>query len=69
MKDLLLQNKKLLQAQEEKDQILVAIHASLPAIAKEATLLWAACIPDPDATIISGQPPALQGKLAPPLGE
>ena len=32
MKDLLLQNEKLMQAQEEKAQILVAIHASLPTI-------------------------------------
>ena len=54
MKDLLLQNKKLLQAQEEKIQILVAIPASLPAIAEKATLLWIAGVPNPDVAIITG---------------
>ena len=54
-KDLLLQNEKLIQAQEEKVQILVAIHASLPAIAEKAALLWAARVPDLDAAIIMGE--------------
>ena len=38
-KDLLLQNEKLMWVQEEKVKILVAIHSSLPVIAKEAALL------------------------------
>ena len=54
MKYLLLQNKKLMGEQEEKVKILVAICASLPVIAEEAALLWAAGVPDPDATIITG---------------
>ena len=52
MKDLL-QNEKLVQAQEEKVQILAAIHASLLAITEKATLLWAA-VPNLDAPIITG---------------
>ena len=43
-----------MQAQEEKVQILVAISASLPAIAKKDTLLWVPGVPDPDASIITG---------------
>ena len=54
MKDLLLQNKKLMWAQEEKIQILMAIHASLPVIAEEVALLQVAGVPEPDATIITG---------------
>ena len=53
-KDLLIQNEKLMWAHEEKVQILVAICASLPAIAEKATPLWAAGVPDPDAAIITG---------------
>ena len=54
MKDLLLQNEELVWAQEEKVQILVAICASLPAIAKKATLLQAAGVPNLDPAIITG---------------
>ena len=54
MKDFLLQNEKLVQAKEEKVQILVAIHASLLAIAQQTTLLWAAGVPNLDAVIITG---------------
>ena len=43
-----------MQAQEEKVQILAAIQASLPAITKKATLLWAAGVATPDAAIITG---------------
>ena len=43
-----------MKLQEEIVQILVAISASLPAIAKKAALLWAAGVPDPDASIITG---------------
>ena len=54
MKDLLLQNEKLMQAQEEKVEILVAIHASLPTIAETAAILPAAEVPNPDIAIITG---------------
>ena len=54
MKDHLLKNEKLMQAQEEKVQILVDICTSLPAITEKATLLWAARVPDPDAAITAG---------------
>ena len=40
-------------AQEEKVQILVAIHASLPAIAEKATLLLVAGVPALYAAIIT----------------
>ena len=40
-KDLLLQNEKLVQAQEEKAQILAAIHTNPPAITEKAILLGA----------------------------
>ena len=53
MKDHLLQNDKPMQAQEEKVQILVAIHTSLPAITKKATLLWPEEVPNPDAAVIT----------------
>ena len=39
---------------QEKVQILVAIHASLPAISEKAALLWAAGVPNSDAAIITG---------------
>ena len=54
MKYLLLQDEKLVQVQEEKVQILEAIHASLPAITEKAAILWAAGVPNPDAAIING---------------
>ena len=54
MKDLLLQNEKLIQAQEEKVHILVAICTSLPAIAEKATLVQAAGVPLSDAVFITG---------------
>ena len=44
-------------AQEEKVQILEAIHASLPVVAEKATLLQAAGVPNLDATIITGEAP------------
>ena len=69
MRDLLLQNKKLMQVQQEKAQILVAICASLPVIAEEATLLQVVGVPNPDATIITGVTPAPLGNLRPPLEE
>ena len=52
MKHLLLQNEKLMLAQE-KIKTLVAICASLPVIADEVALL-AAGVPEPDAAIITG---------------
>ena len=58
MKDLLLQNKKLVWVQEEKVQILAAIHASLLANAEKAVLLWAVGVPDLDAAIITGAAPS-----------
>ena len=67
MKDLLLQNEKLVWAKEEKVLILVAIHASLPAITEKAALLQTAGFPDLDAAIITGQPQAHQRNLEPPL--
>ena len=67
-KDILLQNEKLMQAQEEKVQILVAISTSLPAIAEKATLLQAAGVPNPDNSIITRQPLACQRNLGHPLG-
>ena len=42
LRDLLLQKEKLVWAQEEKFQILVAIHASLLAVTEKAVLLQAA---------------------------
>ena len=53
MTDLLLQNKKLLQVQERKVQILMAIHASLPAVAEDA-ILRAAGVPDANVAVITG---------------
>ena len=53
MKDLL-QNKKLVQAQEEKVEILVAIHTSLLTITEKVTLIQAAGVPNLDITIITG---------------
>ena len=53
MKDLLLQNEKLMLAQEEKVQILVAICASLLAITEKATLLQAAGVPSSDTATIT----------------
>ena len=52
MKDLLLQNEKLMQAQEEKVQILAAINTSLPTITKKATLLQVVGVPNHDASVI-----------------
>ena len=70
--DLLLQNKKLMWAQE-KVQILVAIHASLPVIAEKAALLWAAGVPKRDAAVImaattssSGEPGTSNGQITLP---
>ena len=53
MKDLLLRNKKLIQTQEEKVQILVAICVSLLAVAEKAILIWATGVPDSDVAIIT----------------
>ena len=49
-------------AQEEKIQILVAIHSSLPVITKETTLFWAAGVPDLDVTILMGATTSLSGE-------
>ena len=72
MKVLLLKNKKLLWVQEEKVQILAAIHAGLSIIAEEATLLLCAGVPDLDAPIItrattssSGEPGTSTGRVTP----
>ena len=43
-----------MQAQEEKVQILVAIHSSLPAVTEKATLLCAAGVLNPDTATITG---------------
>ena len=53
MKDLLLQNEKLLQVQEREIQILMAFHASLLAVAEEA-ILWATGVPGADVAVITG---------------
>ena len=49
-------------AQKEKVQILAAIQVSLPTITKEASLLWAAGVPDLGAAIISGVATSSLGK-------
>ena len=67
-KTLLLQNKKLVWAQEEKVQIFVAIHTSLPAITEKATLLQAAGVVNLDATIITGAASNSSEDLEPLLG-
>ena len=74
MKDLLLQNKKLMEVQEEKMKILAAIWASLLVIAEEVALLWAAGVPKQDAAIITGatisspREPGTLGSYSPSVG-
>ena len=63
MKDPLLLNKKLMWAQEEKVQILVAIPASLPVLAEEVTLLRLLEFLSWMLQSLLGLPPALQGNL------
>ena len=53
MKDLLLQNEKLLQVQERKVQILVVILTSLPVVTEEA-IFQSTRVPDADVAVISG---------------
>ena len=71
MKDLLLKNEKMMWAWKEQVQILVAICVSLPVIAEEVALLWAAGVTKPDATIImgitisSGEPGTSNGGITP----
>ena len=55
-------------AQEEKIQILVAIHASLPVIAEEVALLQAAGVPELDAAIITGAATSFPGELGTTTG-
>ena len=67
-KVLLLQKEKLVWTQE-KVQILVVIHASLPAIAKKAAVLQAAGVPNLDAAIITGAATSLsEGPRSAPEG-
>ena len=53
IRDILFQNEKLMQAQEEKVQILLTVCANLLAITEKATCLQAAEVPDLDAAIIT----------------
>ena len=55
--------------QEEKVQILIAIHTSLLVIAKEAALLRAAGVPEMDAMIIMGATINSHGELGTSMGE
>ena len=69
MNDLLLQNEKLMWAQEEKSKIMAAISTSLPVTAKEAAPCQVSGVPGSDATIITGVTISFSGEFGTSTGE